>query len=335
MKYKKIVIIIIILIIVGISFIFYGFNLSQNTLPAYNYKIQKRTDYEVLLKSNDFYEEKRLPSGNYYASNSINAYIINFIYNFTSDEKANVDYKYFITANLVGVFKSTDNQDKEVWNRRFDLTNTKKENKQDSKEFSINEQVTIDYDFYNNLARLYEETYGIVIDANLIVRMNVISSVSTAMLINEEKIEDYIELEIPITNTVSEVKENYEKETFKTINPVIQTFKNNYFIIGIIIIIIAILIIAINIYKYKKIISETYKYKLKKIFNNYNDIIATVSNKPNMNNLNIMNITIFDDLIDIASQTQNIIMYYENSNKSLSEFFVIDNSLIYIYALKA
>ena len=165
--------------------------------------------------------------------------------------------------------------------------------------------------------------------------MNVISSVSTAMLINEEKIEDYIELEIPITNTVSEVKENYEKETFKTINPVIQTFKNNYFIIGIIIIIIAILIIAINIYKYKKIISETYKYKLKKIFNNYNDIIATVSNKPNMNNLNIMNITIFDDLIDIASQTQNIIMYYENSNKSLSEFFVIDNSLIYIYALKA
>ena len=325
MKKKKYII--IALLIIGVFFISYGFNL-KNITPNYSYKMQRRTDYEVLLKHNNFYENERLPSGKWYASKSIDSYIINFIYNFSSDKKIDMKYKYFITANLIGTFDGIDGQDKEVWNREVILTNLKEEYKKELNNFNINEQVNIDYEYYNDLARSYENKYGIVIDTNLIIKMNIFTN------INEENIEDTIEIEIPITDTVSNVKENYEAETTKIIYSNNQNFKNIYIVIGTLFLVIAILIVFTMMYRHQKIISMTYNFKLKSIMKNYEDIIVTVMNVPNIKNLDIMNVINFEDLVDIAIQTQNIIIHFEKLKNKESIFYVLKNDYAYVYTLK-
>ena len=94
----------------------------------YNYTIEKSDNYEVLLKSNDFYISDKLQSGMYYPGRGVDDYIINFIYDFKANEKRNLEYNYNITAELVGTVESNDGRDIEVWNRKFDILENKSSN---------------------------------------------------------------------------------------------------------------------------------------------------------------------------------------------------------------
>ena len=307
----------LIMIIMGSAFIKQGLDMEKNMTPIYSYTAQKSDNYEVLLKPNTFYTTEKLPAGGYYASNSIKSYLIELRYNFKGDRKTNLEYNYNITANLIGTVRDNNNQDKEVWNREFIFKENVNNKQKETDEFAINEQLDIDYEYYNNLARSYEKTYKITIDAVLKIRLNVNIEMETE--------EDFIELEIPITSTVSEVRENYQKTTEKDINQPkenSETIKTIFYVIGGAFVIGALVIISIEINKNKK------KSPLKRIFKYYNDLIVKVENKPNFEKLKTLNITTFEDLVDVAEQTQNIIIYYENS------FYVVVGKYLYSWNAK-
>lgn len=170
----------------------------------YSYNIKKSDNYEVILKPNDFYLSETLPADRYYPSKAVDSYVIDFGYDFKVNREAELEYNYNVTAEMVGIVKSSDGKGEEVWTRDFDVLETKTGNvHQDN--FLINEKVSINYDYYNNMARSYEETYGIAIDSILKVRFNISSKLNT------EQIDDYIELDINLTNTVTNVEENYQE----------------------------------------------------------------------------------------------------------------------------
>ncbi len=334
-KYMNTFIIAIIMCVIGIFCIIYNFYINKNIAPAYNYTIQKSDDYEVLLKPNNFYENEILKLGYYYAAKSIDNYIINLKYDFVGDKKANLQYDYNIDAYLVGIVKDNENQDKEVWNRKFKFKENTHDKKDNADKFYINEQVNVDYEYYNNLARSYEKTYGITIQSTLKIKFNISYTINLGE--NFNKVEDFIELEIPITNTVSEIKENYEKVTN---GEIIQGQENRkfkeiaFYIIGGIIFIISSIIIIRIIRKYIKMQRQQYDWKLKHILKYYRDIIINISSEPNLDDLKVINISIFKDLIDLAEQTQKNIFYYKDINNGESKFFVIIDNYVYVYLLK-
>ena len=136
--------------------------------------------------------------------------------------------------------------------------------------------------------------------------------------------EDYIELELPITNTVSEVRENYQNTTQKEIKEEENTNfqKIIFYTIGILFIIGAILIIVI---KFKK---DENKHNIKRILNYYKDIIVKVNNIPDLKDMKIMELCNIEDLIDVAEQTQNNII---NKGKN---FYVIVNNFVYTFTIE-
>lgn len=334
---NHIIIVIIILIIIGSIFIKYGLDFEKNATPIYSYTAQKSNDYEVLLKPNIFYENKTLPSGRYYTSNSINAYIINFKYDFKANKKTQIQYDYNITANLIGTVKSNDNEDKEVWNRNFILYDNGNNNQDNIDEICIDKQINIDYEYYNNLARSYEKNYAITIDAVLKIYFNISYTINLNSLgVENEQVEDFIQLDIPITTTISQVKENGTDTITKDINPKIERsklYRDIFYIIGGVFIIVAIALIIIKVNNSKKTPEKKYKNKLKHISRYYSDLLVTITNKPDLSNLKIMNISTLDDLIDMAEQTQNNIIYYKDIENNISEFYVIINEYVYIYKL--
>ncbi len=334
-KYKNTFIVTIIMCAIIIFSIIYNFYFHKNIRCIYNYTAQKSDDYEVLLKPNNFYETEILESGSYYAAKSIDNYIINLKYDFLGNKKANLEYDYNIDAYLVGIVKNEDNEDKEVWNRKFILKDNSHDKKDDIDKISINQQVKIDYAYYNNLARSYEKTYGITIESVLKVRLNILCNINLEENIN--KVEDFIELEIPITNTISEIKENYEKVTN---GEIIQEQGNNrikenivYIIGGVIFIGLSTIMILIII-KYIKLKKQEFNGKLKHILKYYKDIIIIINKEPNLDNLKVINLCNFEDLVNLVEQTQRNILYYENASKKERKFFVIIDNYIYIYLLK-
>lgn len=162
----------IIMIVVSIIFVKLGLEVEKNINPIYQYQIERKSDYEVLLNENDFYSTKTLPADLCYASKSINAFIINFEYNFKAKNKIDTEYDYSITADLVGVVKD-EYKDKEVWNKSFSILENKTIKQVNIDSFSIKEKVDIDYKKYNDLVQSYENTYGIKINAVLKVHFNI------------------------------------------------------------------------------------------------------------------------------------------------------------------
>ena len=330
---------VIFMIVLGNAFLIFGLNYHKNVLPIYNFTAQKDSDYEVLLNQNNFYVTNTLPSGGYYASKSINNYVINFKYDFNAEKLSNLEYNYSITADLIGIVKNIDEQDKEVWSRTFTLLDNKKEKKENISTFNINEKINIDYQYYNNLARSYEKTYGIAIDATLKVHFNISYQIDLSnFMLDTQNIDDFIELDIPITNTVTNIKENYENTTSKSIIPDSDSFKNIkilYYIISAVLIIGAILIIIIRLRRNynAKTDEDLYRHNINRILKYYRDLIVTVTNRPNLENLEIMYIDILDDLIDVAEQNQKSIIHYKEPKDIRSNLYVFVNGYAYIYVV--
>ena len=327
-----VILLVVIMTMLGIYFIKLGLDFEKNIKPICTFVAEKSSDYEVLLKPNNYYTTETLPSGRYYASKSVKQYTLDFKYHLYGDGEADLEYVYNVTAELSGIVDGNNDNGKEVWNRTFNILEDKKENCK--KKFSINEKVNIDYEYYNNLARSFEKEYGIEIDSGLKIYLNVSYNV------NSLSFEDYIELDIPITNTVTEVEENYENLTTKNINPKIENVVANkiiYYAIGTAFIIgtIAISVIIIRKNKHNITLEDMYEKNINKILKYYRDLIVTVQNEPDISNLKVMEIMTIDDLIDVAEQNKANIIRYEEIKSKVSKLYVITRNYVYIYEITA
>ncbi len=325
----------IVTIVTSFAFLRLGIDSKNSIKPDYSYSVQKSSPYEVILLPNDFYAEKILPSNRYYASKSIDSFNINFKYNFKGSRQTNIEYIYGITADLVGTVDTGDGQKKEVWVRNYVLQENETNSNINTDEFLVNKNINIDYKSYNNLARAYEKTYGITIETNLKVHLNI----SYLIDLSQDKIEDNIELNIPITNTITNINEDYQNDTTKDIflnNEQLNIKENVFYVISGLFLLGAISIVIIRIIiKNKSTPEEIYNHNIKRILKYYKDLIVTVSNEPNLSNLEVMNINILDDLIDVAEQNQSNIIHYEAVKNERSNLYVIVGNYVYIYVVTA
>ncbi len=318
---KKMIIYFLIIstIVVGGILIKLGCYLENSKESIYQYIVEKQDNYEVLLKPNTFYDSQTLPSGLCYASNAIEAFTIDFQYHMEAEQKADVQYHYSVVGNLIGKVIEVD-EEKEVWNKSFLFLENNAQEKESIEEFSVQCPINIKYEDYLNLVNAYEKEYKIKIEPVLKIRFVISYDISF------NTIEDEIELEIPITDTITEVKTNNEKIASKEITNETENTKIESivcYILGSVLIIGASIAFITRIYKNAKIDDQP----INRILKNYGDLIVTVTNKPDISNLKIMKLNTLEDLIDVAEQNQTHIIHYENN------FYVMIHEYAYWYVL--
>ena len=328
---------VVIMFITAIIFVNLGLGAEKNAKPIYEYKIERNANYEVLLKENDLYDTKTLPADLCYASKSIDAFTINFEYNFKGNDKIDTEYNYNITANLVGTVKD-EYEDKEVWNKSFTILKNKSNQQVATEAFSIQEKIKLDYDKYDDLVNLYEMRYGIKIDAVLKVRFNIAyQPILLSDSISTEKVEDFIELDIPINHSVTEVSRNYENENTANIAPPIEKIRireYSYYTIAGLLLIAAFTISIIKMSNNKMSPQEKYEKNVNHILKYYKDIIVTVNNEPNLAGLKMMELISLDDLIDVAEQNHCNIIHYEDLSNRMNYLYAIVGEYVYCYKIK-
>ena len=97
---------------------------------------------------------------------------------------------------------------------------------------------------------------------------------------------------------------------------------------------IILLIISISNKDRLIINKKTYYTKnYNKIIKNYSDIIVEVSTQPNLENLEILEIKNFDDLVDTEEELKSPILLYEIKKQKESWFIIIHNKYAYRYIL--
>ena len=318
-----------ILLVIGIFLLFINFYLSRYKTSSNNliYQVQRDTNYKVNLKPNNFYSEETLLKSEYYVSNAIESININFKYLVDSKNSFIESYKYNIKAKVVATIKDNFNEDKEIWEKenilKEDIINESK-----VKKLSIIENIDLPYPSYISLVESYEKYYGIIVNATLKVYLNVIYTIDTQDNVKEQT--DSLELNIPLTSLITNIEENYEKETNNKIILDNKTSNNNiYYIIGIILIIISILLVIIPFSKFKN--KNIFNNYINHLLKEYKGLIIKVNQLPPLDNLKYIYVENIEYLIDIANQNSLNIIYYEKIKNKQGNFYIFLNDYIYLY----
>ena len=259
-------------------------------------QIDNQTYYEVILKPNNYFEKNKIDANNYYIASSIKS--INVYFNYFLKNNEILNYTYEITATLKSY---TDNGTKLIWTKDF---NIKKINNLKQKEINIKENYNLDYEYYVNYVKSFQEYYNIKTESYLDVKLNI--------KINDEY-NPYVILTIPINENIVEISMKEDNDFLED-----NTKNSNFNKILIFIFIIIVIALFLN-----KILFNTDNEE--KIIKEYQDIIITIQNKPHIINNNIIYLKNLRDLINIAINNNLNIFNYQNSY-----YTIIDNTY-YIY----
>ena len=149
---------------------------------------------------------------------------------------------------------------------------------------------------------------------------------SSIMNVKMDLAQDIFTIEKQFENTDNKsVVETIEKK--KEINMVLLT-------VGSILILIAILIMLDSIRKSIKFSKKSdYAIALNRILKNYGDIVAEIVSPVEIDNLNVIEVKNFDQLLDIEEEIRMPILFYETIPDEQGEFIIVCDNMAYRYVI--
>ena len=303
---------------------------ADNSNVKYN-EIGK-VDYKVYLKDNDYYDTSFLNSGMQYVASLIKTVNVKFNYEMHTTKDIAFDGNYKVVGELQITEK--DDSSKVLYRKTEDLIKTKSINVNDDN-FTINEEIDIDYDKYNNIVNSYKKDLGLIVSSNLILTLET----NTTGTYEKDKLakDNKLQITIPLSEATLQIKMNAnEINNSGSIGNSTQAFVvDNEAILCIFLILVTIFSIVLDIYIYlKNFKRDVYKAKVGKILKDYDRLI--VNGRVNINEENYENVVIIDDFKEMVDAAQNInqsILFYEAIPNEKCFFVVIADKTLYKYRL--
>lgn len=290
-------------------------------------------DYYVYLKENNYFNTPYLNKGEKYIASLIDKVNIKYNYNLTTDDTMTGNYTYSIIATLVVTEKGKDSV---LWKNDYVITDKKALEFKNQKTIEINEETNIDYNYYNDIVSQFKKDYGVAIDANLLVKLAVETN------INYEKDSFSIKQEplvnIPLSEQTLEIDFSVVEDDVnsKTVTYTKYPILNYFLIIAGIIFLVIYLILGIKVLiKMIRVIKKRDKYDLylRKIFGDYDQIVVSSSKLPNLDNIDILDVSSFEELVDAQNEIHKPIIFNEIKKGKEAVFILVDDTHAYCYTV--
>ena len=327
------------LIILVVLLLIISLSLTFKKTYKINYSDSSDLDYKVYLKKNSHFDTQYLGKDKQYISSLIDYIDADFTYNFSSEDDIDINYEYYILATL----NITNVDGKSIYEKKEYLQNIKKATS-DNNALNIKENVKIDYDKYNRIAKSFISDYDLTANANLVISLMV--NVKGKNSNFDKTISDagVIKLNIPLTTKTVDISMDYELSNNKnaTLQQRETVIKNKaLFIGGVIFIIVDILsiigiVVHIIITRDEK---EKYRVALNKILRDNERYISEtviterVEDMLKTRSLRIEVVKSFNALMDIRDSLNKPILYHEEKLGEEAVFYILSDHIGYIYVM--
>lgn len=319
---------------ISFYFLYNYYNPKEVITNRYNYKTEPNVTYKVYLKENEFYEEKYMPSGKQYAADLIDYIDIDFSYLYSGSDLASMNYDYDVEATIVGEYDNTDSETPVLWTKQYNVLDKQTKNTKSKAGFNIKQNVKVNYDDYNNVVANFREEFKLAILAHLNVKLNINYSGKVDKNGKEITGSDVIELDIPLSRTTVAIDKKIPVSIDKYLDMEIDDENDKaYMYIGYF---VAVLDLIVLVLFFDKIFSgnkNPYIKKLDKILKDYADITIRIVNGISFEDKELIEITNFNDMLDIEEEFNSPIMVYEKVENRETWFIVINDNYAYRYIL--
>lgn len=332
-------IVVIAIMIASIVTIVKGVNPKQDgQKELYSYTYNSNLDYKVYLKDNTYFTTPYIGMNKQYIASLIDHINVDAKYVFESTKDLDYSYNYEIVATAKGLYQNTEGQDVEIWSKAYPIANQANQ-AGSGKTFTINKNFDLDYEQYNKILTDFRNQYGLSIDAR--VDLSMVINITAGLPGEQEKdLQDTntMTLEIPLLQQTINIKPNYVNHGSNTIYESPNAAKE----INIPLVIIGVVVLVISLIVFKMLVKSLlavtrkseYVLALNKILKEYGDIIAETHNMPDTDKYDIINVTNFNDLVDVEEELHSPILYFEVREDYESVFVIINNNTLYKFTLR-
>lgn len=332
---KSLLLISIMILSYSLSICFLKNGYENYTQGVINYEEINEVDYKVYLKENNFFDKPYLEKDGIYITSLIDYIDVDFNYNIKFDEKQTGKYKYYIK----GIISATQlNNNGNYWQKDYLLSEEHIINFNDVKEIVFEENVKVDYQYYNDILLEFKKQFNLSLDGNLKIILCVENLLTNELVEHDLKRVSISTLKIPLTKATIEVPieiiNNNDEGTLKTeliysdeiIYIVYKVIGFICFINGIAVTIILTLLFVKNKEKQSK-----FRKRIKSILKTYNSIIVNANNEPHLKNFDVIDVNDFSELLDAHSEVRLPILFIEKEN--LAMFVLINDKLAWRYII--
>lgn len=324
----------LILILIGTLSWLNAFNYEEEA--SINYEEKSKLDYKVYLKPNEYYETEYLEKNLLYVASLIDRIKVDFTYLLSIDEATDIDFNYGIYAQLVIADESGNNN---YFEKEYTLQEDKKIKMRNAISQSIVEEISIDYDYYNDLANNFRSSYGLETTSYLKVflKINKVNGENTKFTLNDS---NDLSITIPLSSRAINIKMDYKEINSK--NNVVKEAEVNvksYLLIVLSVISYIVAIVAL-IYIIRLLLllrprNSAYDKYIKKILTEYDRLVVETPTYPDTKKSNIIKIRKFEELLDVRDNLKLPIMYYNLVKHHKAYFYIKHYKDLYLLKVKA
>ena len=317
----------------GICLIFASKTVEREKTEPINYSDVDNTSYKVYLKQNEIYTEDYLDMNRAYVANLIDYVKIDFNYLFNIEELTNMNFDYKIIANLI----IENNNGTNYVDKDFVIKDSSSKSLINSGALNINEEVSIDYDYYNSLANQFRNTTGVDTNSYLNVYMVVDKKTDQELkyTINEST---KLNVQIPLSERAIEINIGTKDQTVeKQVTPKGDVVFNIEFLIAEICFFIVTCIFLSSSIKLLSLmikIKTPYDKYVKKLLKNYDRLIVETKTLIDMNDCKVIEVKSFTELLDVRDNLKLPILYYNIVEHEKGMFYIKNNLDVYQLTIK-
>ncbi len=327
-------IVIFLLFLMSILLLYFGF--IKKEYINVKYSEDNSINYKVYLHKNNYFNTPYLEENRTYITNLIDYLDIDFHYNLKLSEKINGDYKYSVIAKVKA---NKPNGDKGYyWSKDYVLVPSKSVAINNTDNLSINENVKVDYNKYNELLGSFKKEYSLAPQGLLDIILNVESTGNGEVFTEPIDIVSDMSLSVPLLEKA--VEANISKNAASN-NNTITMINKNYLgyhriasILGIIALFITIIITVATFRNKKKFNEENvFDVTLNKILASHDSIIANVATLPDISDMKLIEVTTFDELIDVYNEVRMPINFYNSKEGEEAIFIIVNDNMAWRFIL--
>ena len=294
-----------------------------------------KIDYKVFLKENNYYKEQYLGKDMQYVASIIKNVVPTFTYEMHSEEKMEYTYNYKVSADLI---ISDPNDNNKVLYKRPSLLVKDTKEKVTGGSFRVDQDVSINYDEYNNYVNAFKKEYALSVNSKLVLTFNIDVTGKSPALKEDFKKSSKLVIAIPM----SEQTINIGIDTSDINNS--GTLERNYMsqikkpvalVLGIIVGLLSLALLYIVIYNFLTNRSKTdvYKATIKSILREYDRAIVSSKTADTIDEskYNVIEVPRIEELLDAHDSTGKPILYNEDTENNISTFIIVSDEILYKY----
>lgn len=320
-----------------LSFVFLDKGLTNYTRETIKYHEIDDVNYKVHLKENDFFEVEYLPEDQIYITSLIDTINVRFNHVVKYDKNVSGKYKYYVKGIISATQESNSNNS--FWQKEFELTEPKTLSYDNVSKNEVKENVEVDYQYFNDLLLEFKKTYNLSMDGTLKVILYVENEIESDSAKKNIVKDSVLCLTIPLTKATIEVPIKIDTTSAEsTLSSGIVYDDSVIYLIykiasGVCFVLSAIIFIYVGLYivKHKEKQSK-FRKEISKILKTYDSIIVNSKEKVLLNELNVIKVDEFSELLDAHSEIRQPIIFYENNDCAM--FVLINNQTAWQYLMR-